>query len=707
MRRAPRRRSARRPSGAPPVARAPSPPRRLRSAHSITWLVLRAELLGLLRDRRAVAAAVLLPVVLYPLLFYANSWLRRVSRESMAARSVVVGLDLDAAPEELAAPLRLLLQQRPPIDLVDVDADSLWAGEPADTDGRWEVTDEELRAARRILAEQCDALVAALPLPEGQGVTFRLHHDGTEDVSIEARRRVRSALDELERSAAEGLRKRVLGASDPGRGLDVELVDVASPQATRGAALGRMLPLLSVLVVLSGGAFGALSAFAGERESRTLESLLVQPVPSAALAWGKFGAVLLLALAALVSNAGSLVVSVALGLGTLPGMELDASGAQASLAPDLAPLLLGAFAFLPAVVFLCALLCLVSARAQSYREGQHLLLPLTIAASLPAAVAGFGDVDLGGLAAIVPLLGQGLALRDALLGQLLPLPGAIAFASGTLWSWLALRKVAQLLDAERVLATEAHERELELRATQSRTAIAWGFAAVMLIYLVGGRLQAWRTVPGLLLTLLALAPAVALASARGTAKRARVRIAEVLSLRPAHFMHLAGALLLAPGFAVLMHWWIPLQQRLLPMPAGMQSEAGPLKELMELSPFLLALALGVAPAIGEELLFRGAIQGGLSRDLPRKQVALWQALFFGLAHASVFRFVPTAVVGASLSLIVARAGSLYPAILLHAAYNSLLVLSDHWPALENPHLGWLGLLGLVLLIRAPSRPAKR
>src|SRR4030095_6305293 len=108
--------------------------------------------------------------------------------------------------------------------------------------------------------------------------------------------------------------------------------------------------------------------FAGERESRTLESLLVQPVPSAALAWGKFGAVLLLALAALISNAGSLVVSVALGVGTLPGMELDPSGARASLAPDLAPLLLGAFAFLPAIVFLCALLCLVSARAQSYRE---------------------------------------------------------------------------------------------------------------------------------------------------------------------------------------------------------------------------------------------------------------------------------------------------------------------------------------------------
>ena len=707
MRHAPRRRSGRRPPTAAPVARPQVPPRTLRSPRSITGLVLRAELLGLLRDRRAVAAAVLLPIVLYPLLFYSNSWLRRVSRESMAARPVAVGLDLGAAPQELAASLRLLLQQRPPIDLVEVDADALWTGTPEEGAERWEVSDEELRAARRLLAEHCDALVTALPLPAGEGVTFRVHHDGTEDVSIEARRRVRSALNELEHSAAAGLRRRILGADDPGRGLEVETLDVASPQATRGAALGRMLPLLSVLVILSGGAFAALSAFAGERESRTLESLLVQPVPSSALAWGKFGAVLLLALAALVSNVGSLVLSVALGVGTLPGMELEQAGEPSSIAPDFGPLLLGTFAFLPAIVLLCALLCVVSARAQSYREGQHLLLPLTIAAALPAAVAGWGEVDLDGLAAIVPLLGQGLALRDALLGQLLPLPGALAFASGTLWSWLALRHVARLLDAERVLATEAHERELELRATQSRTAVAWGFGAVMLIYLVGGRLQAWKPLEGLLLTLLVLAPVLAVAAARGTARRARTSLADVLSLRAPRWTHLLGAVLLAPGFATLMRWWVPFQQKLLPMPTGAHGEDGPLQALFALPPVLLALALGVAPAIGEELLFRGAIQGGLSRDLPRGRVAQWQALLFGLAHASIFRFLPTAVLGACLSLLVARTRSLYPAIALHATYNVLLVLGERMPALEDARWALLSWIGLALLALPGTREQKR
>jgi membrane protease YdiL (CAAX protease family) len=265
-----------------------------------------------------------------------------------------------------------------------------------------------------------------------------------------------------------------------------------------------------------------------------------------------------------------------------------------------------------------------------------------------------------------------------------------------------MRRVGHLLDAERVLATEADEREQQLRGTQSRAAIAWGFAAVLLVYLVGGRLQAWRPLAGLLLTLLGLAPALAWIAARGTARRARATLAQVLSLRPARGAHLLGALLAAPGFAALMRLWVPLQQRILPMPSGHLAEASPVGELLALPTGALVLALGVAPALGEELLFRGAIQGGLARDLSPRRTAAWQALFFGLAHASVYRFLPTAVLGAVLSLVVSRSRSLLPAVVLHAAYNSLLVAGERWEALADPRLGWISLAGLALLL-LPAR----
>jgi membrane protease YdiL (CAAX protease family) len=78
---------------------------------------------------------------------------------------------------------------------------------------------------------------------------------------------------------------------------------------------------------------------------------------------------------------------------------------------------------------------------------------------------------------------------------------------------------------------------------------------------------------------------------------------------------------------------------------------------------------------------------------------VWQALFFGAAHASVYRFAPTAAVGALLAGVGLRARSVLPCMLLHAAYNGLLVSAAlggvEWAA--SPWLALLGLPGAALL----------
>ena len=117
--------------------------------------------------------------------------------------------------------------------------------------------------------------------------------------------------------------------------------DLASEEDLGGALLGRILPLILVMVLPSGGSYAALSAFPGERETGTLETLLVQPVPSSAIVWGKFSAVLIAGLTAVTLNLGSLLGSVALGLGELPGSSGEVGG------PGLVRFLLGVGLLLP------------------------------------------------------------------------------------------------------------------------------------------------------------------------------------------------------------------------------------------------------------------------------------------------------------------------------------------------------------------------
>lgn len=701
-RRAPRRPPPRAPLLAPRLASARRPP----GVGAVARLVFTCELQGFLRDRRALISAVVLPVVLYPLLFFANSWLEKVGRETMAARQVTLGIDLTGAEDELAQSVRRRLAEELPIELVDVDAASLRELSEGLHQGRPEAELEEKHLGRELLDVGFDAIVSCVPHPVLAGrVGFRVHYDGSRDLSNEAQERAERALDDLAAREAQRRRASVLGDADPGLGLDAERVDVATAEKTSGAALGKMLPLVAVLVILSGGAYGALAAFAGEREARTLETLLVQPVPAAAVVHGKFMAVLALALAALVSNALSLVGSVLSGLGRLPGMQaLDARGLSLEvLGPELARLGLGALMFLPAALLLCALLCWLSARARSFREGQQAIFPLTLIAALPAAAVGAADVDLAWGTALVPLLGNALCLRDAVAGRLAAGPAALAFGAGLAWAALVLRRMAGLLDAERDLQGDEHEREQNLRRTQSSRALAWGFAAALALYAVGGWLQSRSPLWGLAATLWVLAPLLAWLAARGTARRARATLGQVLSLRRPSAWHVVGALCLAPTLAWLMRQWVPLQQRLLPMPSTHMGPDSPFAAVLDQPAWVLFLVLALSPAIGEELLFRGALQGGLRRDLSAGRTSLWQGLLFGLAHASLWRFVPTAVLGAVLSLITSRSGSLFPAVALHLAYNAVIVLGDGRAWVQDPR--WLALAPVgLLLLRLPPRP---
>lgn len=667
--------------------------------------VLDTELKGLVRDRRAVFSAFVLPMVIYPLIFLGQSWLERISRQTLEARTVHVALDLSRAPE-VAVRLSELVALEVLIEPRIVDAQALHALESEIDAGGLASIEHERAAVTQILALAggSDVLLVARTLEKAPHLGLRLYYDETSDVSNEGRKRLEKVLDTLYQEMRKSLLSERIG-DDPARGLEFQALDVASAADTSGATLGRLLPLIAVIVFLSGGSYAALSAFAGEREAGTLETLLVQPVPSIAVAAGKFTAVLLVGLLTLVLNAGSSLVCIALGLGQFPGSS--ESGARAALSVGAGRLFSGAFLFLPAAVLLCALLCVVCGRARTFREGQHLLLPLMLVAMLPTLLATQQDIQMDVLLAAVPLAGPSLALRDALRGELALPMVAWMFVANSLWAGLVLTRIARVLDAEKLLQSRGDENEVAARAVQSRYALRWAAVAVFTVYVAGGAVQAWSPVWGLAATLWILLPALATLSLRGTMRRAREGWRAALGVRAPALHHALGAILLAPALAVCAQQLFEWQKAVLPLPIGFEDVALPI-ELEGLSPLASFALLALSPAICEELFFRGAFLSGLRRDLPGWRCMLFEGLFFGAVHASIYRFAPTAALGAVLTFVTLRSRSLVPAVLLHAAYNGILVMSDVWPVLAQPELAWLGIpalgLWLVPLRRASDGP---
>jgi len=127
----------------------------------------------------------------------------------------------------------------------------------------------------------------------------------------------------------------------------------------------------------------------------------------------------------------------------------------------------------------------------------------------------------------------------------------------------------------------------------------------------------------------------------------------------------------------------------------------------------LWLLLALTPALCEETFFRGLMLSGLRRWGPWAAIFI-TALLFGLLHGSIYRLLPTFILGLVLGYAVWRSGSLYCSILIHVLNNGLiatLVWSNGGKDLQGQAIPWsltIGALaimgfGLALLTNPKSR----
>jgi membrane protease YdiL (CAAX protease family) len=107
-------------------------------------------------------------------------------------------------------------------------------------------------------------------------------------------------------------------------------------------------------------------------------------------------------------------------------------------------------------------------------------------------------------------------------------------------------------------------------------------------------------------------------------------------------------------------------------------------------------AAALVPAVTEEILFRGFLQGALERSAGRWAGILLTAALFGLIHG-FSRAPAAAALGALLGWTVARTGSIVPAVAGHAAVNALAVTLVNSPGFGTG-AGWPETLPLPALL---------
>lgn len=119
--------------------------------------------------------------------------------------------------------------------------------------------------------------------------------------------------------------------------------------------------------------------------------------------------------------------------------------------------------------------------------------------------------------------------------------------------------------------------------------------------------------------------------------------------------------------------------------------------------FINLFIMAIVPAICEEFLFRGLIQGQLTKLFKNVHVGIWlTAIVFSAIHLQFYGFLPRVVLGALFGYLMIHTGSIWTSVLAHFINNGLAVLTwyfvQHSDTVNMDQIEQTGTSPLQLLI---------
>lgn len=627
--------------------------------------VFAKELRDLYRDRRTLMVTVILPLLMYPLIFIGVLQLTLLSVGKLKGQVGVVAL---LTPENLPGNL-IKGDSATLLDLVD------------STDWQEKLKAGEIDAALALSAGFTDSLAT------GSIGQVTVHYLSSRDFSAQIMRRIEREVEDYQTFVVNE-RMIQLGVDtayiNP---VALESIDEASKEEQAGSTLGRFLGYLLILTTLSGAFYAAIDLTAGEKERGTLETLLVSPASRKELVYGKFLATLVVALITAVLNL------VSMGFTALYAVRMFDGTAGIGLAISPTSLLLALLILLPLAVLFAGVTLALAVTARNYKEGQGLLTPLIMVSIVPAMVAMIPGIELTPLLAVVPIANVSLLMRSLLSGQVPWLEMTITLASTAGLAVLSLHWVTLQFNKESVLFRHAEDvkwslftkpvRETGKTLTAGSVALL-SAVAVIVVAMSGTFASAEAPFQGIIFVQGALALLTAVwvyRSGSDPVPSFGWRKVPLLSYA-AVFLAVGGGWIITVELATLQHLFFPF-------PEDMAKQFSDLfAGLDDIPVWQAVLLIGLLPAVVEEHLCRGLMLRGLVKSAGMWRAIIAVALIFAFLHLNPYRLLPTFSLGILLGYIAVKSNSIYPAIFGHFLNNTVSILiyrNAEW--FDN--IGWI------------------
>ena len=396
-------------------------------------IVAKKEIIEFIRDWRTIVALVLIPLLLFPLLFIAFPIVMQNEAAELDEKTVEILIQSDDIEATL---IEMIENQSAYITLESLDENLTTLSDP-------ENNTEQLRNL------EFDAILR-IELRNNTWY-YAILHLSTSEQSNEARSRI---LDVLIQWEEELTTNRIESA-----GLDVESTlnplqwdgvisdaDVATKGEQAGMILSLFIPFVLAIWTASAAVQPAIDMTVGERERGTLESLLSLPLSRTELLLGKWLAVVSITAVGVTLQIGGLLFGIAY---------------LASDFIDVPSLSIGAVFLLAVAVgfygtMIVALYLALAMRSKSVKEAGSVLTPITLAMIMPILLTQFinlDDVEMFWFG--VPFVNVLLGLRELLLNRIIFEHVFVWVFVSSLVCLLTVRYAAKQFHREDIITTKS------------------------------------------------------------------------------------------------------------------------------------------------------------------------------------------------------------------------------------------------------------
>ncbi|WP_376695586.1 ABC transporter permease [Wenzhouxiangella sp. EGI_FJ10305] len=221
------------------------------------------------------------------------------------------------------------------------------------------------------------------------------------------------------------------------RPINAKVTDLSTPES-RGGAVLAFLPYFILITVFMGSMHMAIDTTAGERERKSLEPLLINPLPRWQIMTGKLCATTFFALATLALG----LVAFVYAMGFLPVAAMDVA-----LNLDFRVAALAFLLVAPAALLAAALLTILASFAKSFREAQSYMGMVVLIPMIPSFWILIDPSRAETWMTLIPLLSQNVLILELVRGEAVnwawfglsigttsALAGLLAAVAGTLYN---------------------------------------------------------------------------------------------------------------------------------------------------------------------------------------------------------------------------------------------------------------------------------